>query len=363
MICAEKELWGLIEKEPVYLFRLRDEEGMEIDVSNYGCIIQGWRVRTPAGSGLDLVLGYDSLEEYRSSETYFGAAIGPVADRLANGRCIVGNEKIQFPINSGVDCVHSGKNGYHSRIWDWHILDEGIEFAYTYPTDENPLPGCLHVVIRYLLLPENTLRIEYEAKSNCDTIVSMTNHSYFTLNSGCTDCKEDILKLNANHYAETCRDTDPICSGRSMSVEGTPLDFKAGKCLKDALSETDFSEIQRAGGIDHYFLVDGSGMREHARLHSASSGLILVCRSDAPGILVYTANGLENEKGKNDQVYHRNYGVCMETECFPNAANIADYRNQVLLPAGNTVTTCTEFSIRYIDSWSTDNNTQQYKNK
>ena len=337
MVQVEKQAWGQVNGKPVHLFHIKNDSGMELRISDYGCVLQSW-----LANGLDLVLGYDTLQEYLASETFFGAAVGPIADRLQNGKLEIGGQTVQFPLNAGPDCMHSGPKGFHSRIWNGEILANGVAFSYTYPAEENPLPGKLSVTIRYLL-KENGFRIEYEAQSDCDTLLSLTNHSYFTLSGGRSDCRGDLLRINADVYAETTRETDPVCTGRMLPVENTPLDFRTAKPVADALSQSGFPELRRSGGVDHYFPVNGSGMREHARLQSGK--LTLVCTSDAPGVLIYTANGLDAEAGKNGQIYGKNFAVCMETECFPNAANFPEHRRQVFLPAGEIFTSCTEYQI------------------
>ena len=337
MVQIEKQAWGKVNGKTVHLFHIKNDSGMALSVSDYGCILQRW-----LKDGRDLVLGYDSLQEYLESETFFGAAVGPVADRLAGGKCEICGQSVQFPLNAGPDCMHSGANGFHSRIWSGEILENGVAFSYAYSEEENPLPGRLSATIRYLL-KESGFRIEYEACCDRETLLSLTNHSYFTLHGGKTDCKKDLLRVNADFYAETTRESDPICTGRLLPVENTPLDFRTARPVGEALAQTGFSEICRAGGVDHYFPVSGSGMREHARLQSGDT--TLVCASDAPGVLIYTANGLEAEKGKSGQIYGRNFAVCMETECFPNAANFSEHRHQVYRPAGRAFTTCTEYQI------------------
>ena len=343
MVNVRKRLWGNVNSEAVYLFCLEDESGMSISVSNYGCILQSWQIQKQNKRIRDIVLGYESLREYINSNTYFGAAIGPISDRIANGHCRIGDKSIQFPVNAGPDCIHSGSNGFHSRIWDWEILRNGIAFSYCFSPEESPLPGRLKVIIRYFLKPSNTLHIEYEAICNKNTYFSMTNHSYFTLNGGVSHCRDQILTVHADCYAQTERETEPVCTGRTLPVQDTPFDLRSGRKIGDILENHFFSEIRSAGGLDHYFPIKGEGMREHARLYSKEDSLALLCNSDMPGLLVYTANGLETGRGKNGCIYGKNYAVCMETECFPNAVNFPNHRRQVFQPATERFRSCTEF--------------------
>lgn len=347
MVRVEKQQWGSVDGKTVHLFHIWNTSGMKLSVSDYGGVIQSWIVTKPDGGKIDIVLGYDTLREYIAGETFFGAAVGPIADRLAGGKCEISGKTLQFPLNAGPDCMHSGSNGFHSRIWNWEILENGLALSYAYSPEENPLQANLQVSIRYLADENNGFCIEYAAKADRETLLSLTNHSYFTLSGGQTDCRNDLLTVHADVYARTMRESDPICTGETCSVEHTPMDLRCGVRIGDVLAQDAFPEIRTAGGIDHYFPVNGSGMREHARLYSPENGMTLVCQSDAPGVLIYTANGLERELGKGGLVYGKNYAVCMETECFPNGANFPQHRSQVLLPAGETFASCTGYRILF----------------
>lgn len=340
-----RRLWGVCEEQAVYLFNMESDNGLCAAISNYGGIVQRLFTTDASGHPIDIVLGYDSLEEYRSSETFFGAMIGPIADRVVGGSCQLAEVEVQLPRNSGTDCVHSGPRGFHSRVWNWKILDKGIELSHEFLPEESSLPGKLKVKLRYLFDKKHTLRLEYDACCDRETAVSFTNHSYFNLSGVKRDCREYQIMVHANHYAETEREINPICTGRVLPVEGTPMDLCRGVRLGDVLEREDFGEIRTGGGLDHYFLVDGQGMREHGRITCRESGLTLICCSDAPGVLVYSANGLSREHGKYGQIYDKNWAVCMETERFPNAVSIRGLKNQVLLRPGEQFKTCTEFCL------------------
>jgi len=338
-----QKLWGCDNGREIYLFELDNEGGMRAVVSNYGGVLQSLYVKDGQGNELDTVLGYDAFEEYKNSETFFGAMVGPVADRLAGGSCELGGRRVQLPLNAGPDCMHSGSGGFHAHVWQWEILEDGIAFFDELHEAETCFPGPLRVRLSYRITAQRTLRLEYSAKSEIETAVSFTNHSYFNLDGGSGHCGEQIIQVFASGYAETERDVEPICTGRVIPVQGTPYDLRSGRVLGDVLQEKHFREIRTGGGIDHFFLVDGQGMREHVRLESKKSGLVLNCRSDAPGVLVYTANGLENEPGKQGSVYGCNWAVCMETERFPNGINMPEHRHGVILNPGESFESATEF--------------------
>ena len=329
--------WGELNGRPVSLLEM-ESEGLRARVSNYGGILQSLEL-----SGLDVVLGFDTLEEYRRSDAYFGAMIGPVADRIEGGRCVLDGREIQLARNAGQDCIHSGDLGFHRRLWEWEPAEQGLRLYRAFDAGALGFPGALSVDIRCLIPRPFTLRLEYRAICTRQTAVSFTNHSYFNLTGGRTDCRGHVLTLQANRFAETRREADPICTGRALPVEGTPLDLRGGVRVGDIVDRRDCREIAAAGGLDHYFPTDGEGLRELARLRCPENGLTLRCFSDAPGLLVYAGNGLSGEAGKGGRRYFRNWGVCLETERFPNAVNLPTRRAGVLLEPGETYATVTEF--------------------
>ena len=339
----QKKPWGSADNRSIYLFELDTQNGFRACVSNFGAVLQSLVMQKRDGESLDLVLGYDTLAEYQFDTTFFGACIGPIADRMAEGSCILNGMRVQLSLNAGPDSMHSGATGFHNQIWDWAELPDGVAFVRDFTQDQIGFPGTLHARIAYRISEARTLRIEYSASCDCETALSMTNHSYFNLDGGHKHCREHTLTLFADTYAETTREAEPIFTGRALPVEGTPFDMRGGRKIGDVIAHREFHEILTGNGIDHYFLTNGGGMRTHAILRSPDSGVSLECRSDAPGILVYSGNGLENERGKGGAVYGRNYAVCLETGRFPNAVNFEDRRADVLLQPGDRYQSATEF--------------------
>ena len=339
-----KRPWGDVNGEPVWLFDM-ESGGLRASVSNYGGVIQSLWVTGADGARVDAVLGYDTLEEYRRAEAFLGAMIGPVADRIAGGHCTLDGRTVRLPLNAGPDATHCADRGFHQIVWNWSPMADGLRLFGDLDEASTGFPGTLSVQLRYRLVGQRTLRLEYAARGTRETAVSFTNHTYFTLNGGRGDCLDHELTLFADAYAETERDADPICTGRTLPVDGTPLDFRGGRSIGSAVARTDFGEIARAGGVDHYFPVPGEGLRPQALLRCPERGLALACRSDAPGLLVYTANGLDAERGKGGAVYGPRWGVCLETERFPNAVNLPDRRAQALLRPGETYASATEFEF------------------
>lgn len=305
-----------------------------LSVSNLGALWQAFVI-----DDTDFVLGYDTPEEYEQNQTFFGAMIGPIADRMADGRCILNGQIVQLEQNAGPDSMHSSNIGFHKRIWQAETLMDGVRFSTIYQNEA--LPGNIRISLAYRLLNERCVRLEYAAETDTETALSFTNHSYFNLHGGKRDCLDHRISVFADRYAETLRDVEPIVSGKLVNVAGTPMDLQNGALLGDVLRQTDFRELRTAGGVDHFFMVNGQGMRPHAMLETDQWKL--ECRSDAPGILVYSANGLENGIGKGGVPHGKNYAVCLETERFPNAVNIESLRKTVILSPGETYRSATEF--------------------
>ena len=327
----------------IWLFQIEGER-MSAAVTNFGGILQSLFVRDARGETLDVVLGYDTLAEYIADGTFFGAMIGPIADRMDGGRCVLAGKQVELPKNAGPDSMHSGPRGFHRQIWDWEELPDGISFSRRFSDGELGFPGSLGVRLNYRLNGD-ALRLEYAARSDTETALSFTNHSYFNLDGARGDCRSHVLKLSASQYAETRRQTDPIATGRLLDAAGTPLDFRSGRAVGDAAARAEFPEIRAAGGVDHYFACDGEGFRTMATLASPASGLTLTCSSDAPGLLVYTGNGLDGVAGKGGKIYGRHWGVCLETGRFPNAVNFPGRREGVLLQPGEAYESATEFAF------------------
>ena len=339
---VSRRRWGRVENGEAELFDI-DGGSVRAVVSNFGGIVQSLVVKDARGRDADVVLGYDAPEEYRKADNFFGAMIGPIADRIADGRFSIGDEVVQMPKNAGPDSMHCGDLGFHRVLWDWEILGDGVRLRRRFRPFECGLPGTLEACVTYRVTGEAALQIGYAARCDRPTMLSFTNHSYFALDGGTGGCGNQVLRVNSEAYAVTERETDPVCRGATAPVDGTPLDFRRGARIGERVDRTDFPEITRAGGIDHWFQVGGSGLREMAELCSPQSGIRLTCLSDAPGVLVYTSNGLADGTGKRGEPYRRRSAVCLEAERFPNGVHSPDWRDGIALDAGAWYHSVTEY--------------------
>ncbi len=346
MATISSQRWGEHQGKEVRLFTV-EGKGIRIAVSNCGGILQSLVVEDRHGAPTDIVLGYDTLTEYLADDYFFGAMIGPIADRMDSGKCHLAGTDVQLPLNAGPDSMHSGPHGFHSRVWDWEELPDGVAFHGKFSQPDMAFPGEMTVRLAYRLSAPGTLRLEYAASSTAEMAFSFTNHSYFNLHGAKRDCRDHTLWLNSKAYAQTTCTDAPLVTGTLVDTSGSPMDFSQPARIGDALSHAEHREITSAGGVDHFYMVDGQGFRKAATLRSLQTGISLTCSSDADGILVYSGNGIDNRRGKQGLTYQRNWGTCLETGQLPNAVNLPQYRDRVVYQPGEAYKSATEFVVSH----------------
>lgn len=319
--------------ENVNKYVLSNNSGMEVELTNYGACITAIRVPDRRGKKIDVVLGYDSLLNYRSNAPGFGAYVGRNCNRIRDAWVEIDGVTYLLDVNNNGHNLHSGYNRSHYKVYD---ASEGrnrggkfVELRRVSPHLEQGFPGNLHQMIRYTLSDDNKLIIDYEMVSDKDTVINPTNHSYFNLNghnsgSICTQ----ILEIFTDKYTPT--NAELIPTGEIASVIGTPLDFTKAKAIgKDILS--DFEQIKIASGYDHNYVFPADGiLRLVAKLSSTSSGIVMDVYTDCCGLHLYTGNFLNGERGKENTVYERNAGVCFETQHFPNACKTPNFPTSIV---------------------------------
>jgi len=322
-----KRLFGVFEGKEVYCFLIDNERGLRTEILNYGGIIRRLIYRN-----VDLCLGYDSLEEYVNNQEYFGALIGRNANRIENAEFELNGKKYMLEKNAGEDNLHGGKCGFDRKVWDYEV-SEGNEpsliLRLISPDGEEGFPGTVKVSVAYTLTYDNRIEIRYSGESDADTVLNMTNHTYFNLNghgSGSVgDCQ---LWLNSGFYTPNT-DTG-IPNGEILTVEGTPLDFSSKSMTKLSL-EDEFEQIRNAGGIDHNFVLNGEGYRKVGVIKADETEIIMEIYTDQKGMQIYTANEIEGRmNGKDGAVYKKHSGICFETQTFPNGLKFSHFPNSVL---------------------------------
>lgn len=331
---AEKALFGTMENgTEIYLYTLDNGKGMRAQVMNYGAILVRLYVPDKNGTIEDVVLGYDKLEGYYGNAANYGATIGPNANRIAGASFTLEGVTYNLDVNEGANNLHSHLDlGFHKKVWEVTEEDNGITFTLESPDGELGFPGNKKLTVTYTLTEENELQIHYHGISDKNTIINMTNHTYFNLaGHGAGEIHDHILTLNAENYTPVAAGAIP--TGEIAPVAGTPMDFTEPKRIGDEI-DADFEQLKLTGGYDHNWVLNGGeGTRFHfATVEEPESGRIMQAYTDLPGVQFYTGNFQEKENGKEGAVYGKRHGFCLETQYYPNTANEAAFPSAVFGP-------------------------------
>ena len=305
------------------VYTLKNEAGFEVSVTNYGGTVTSLRAPDRDGNFGEVVLGFETLDEYVRNPRYFNALIGRHANRIARGRFSLNGVEYQLPCNNGPNHLHGGFKGFDKRVWDVRESGNTLHLTYFSQDGEEGYPGNLTASVDYTLL-DNELRIDYRATTDRDTIVNLTNHSYFNLRGAGTILDHE-LTLNADHFTPVSEALIP--TGEIKAVAGTPMDFRKAKAIG--------SDLDAAGGYDHNFVLndwDGT-LRLAARLYEPVSGRVLEILTTEPGIQFYSGNFLDGSLiGRNGVAYEKYTGLCLEPQHFPDAPNHPNFPSTVLRP-------------------------------
>lgn len=355
---------SVINGKPTKLYVLKSKTGMEVCVTNYGGRIVSVMVPDRTGQMQDVVLGYDNIARYAdtvNSPSDFGAAIGRYANRLNRGRITVGGATVQLPQNNYGHCLHGGPSGWQYQVYDAEQPnDTTLTLVMHSPDGDNNFPGNVTAKVTYTLTADSSIDIRYEAETDKETVVNMTNHSYFNLNGdGSAPATNMVLYINADRY--TPSDSTYMTSGEIAPVEGTPMDFRTPTVL-DTRVTVDFNQIVNAGGLDHNWVlntypleegvkdksVKGDMSQVAASLFSPKTGIMLEVFTDEPGIQIYSGNFLGADvKGKHGVVYPQRAACCLETQHFPDTPNKPQWPSAVLKPGEKYTSHCVyKFSVR-----------------
>jgi aldose 1-epimerase len=311
----------------VEIFTLSDGP-YEARITNYGGVLVSLKAPDRNGKSADLVLGFDDLNGYVTnfnspSVAFFGAIIGRYANRIAHGSFTLDGKKYSLPLNNGENTLHGGPHGFNNVVWKAKPIPNGVELTYLSKDGEAGYPGNLSAVVRYTLIKGN-LRIEYSATTDKDTVVNLTNHSYFNL-AGQGDILNHQLTLHASRFTPV--DAGLIPTGELKSVEGTPFDFRKATAVGARINADD-EQLHRGRGYDHNWVLDnGEGkLTEAAELYEAGSGRVLKVLTDQPGIQFYSGNFLDGSiKGKGGKPDELHAALCLETQHFPDSPNHPDF--------------------------------------
>lgn len=310
------------------LYLLQNKNGMQVKVSDYGATLVSLLVPDCEGELRDVVLGYDDVAGYEAGTCYFGATVGRVANRIAKGKFQLNGKNYELTQNDNGNSLHGGRDYMSQRMWEVETAaDQEITFFLNSPDGDQGYPGTVDIRVTYMLTDEDELKIHYHAVPQADTLLNMTNHSYFNLD-GHDSGKAVEQKALICAQSFTRADAESIPTGEVIPVEGTPMDFRTAKKIGLEI-DAEYEPLILGKGYDHNWVLDGEGFRKAGALYSEKSGIGMEIYTDLPGMQFYTGNFIEKEIGKGGAVYGRRQGVCFETQYFPDAIHHENFISPV----------------------------------
>jgi aldose 1-epimerase len=344
------QTWGTTKSgDKVTLYTLRNSRGMEVRIADHGATIVSLTAPDRDGKFADVVLGFDTLQDYETRNPFFGCIAGRYANRIGKGRFMLDGKEYALAVNNGPNHLHGGKVGFDKRVWKSREISRsngvGVEMTYSSPNMEEGYPGKLDSKVIYVLTNDNSLEVEYTATTDAPTVVNLTNHSYFNLaGEGSGQITNHVVSINADSFTPT--DSGLIPTGQIAAVEGTPLDFRSPQRIGARIGSS-YPAIRYGEGYDHNFVLNGgTGMKTAARAKDPASGRVLEVLTTEPGVQFYTGNHQKKLVGcKNGHTYDFRTGFCFETQHYPDSPNRPEFPSTVLRP-GDTYQHSTIFKFR-----------------
>lgn len=327
------------------LFTLENKNGLKACITNYGGRVVNLFVPDRNGNFDDVVLGYDNLSEYlTSNEKYYGATIGRYGNRIGKAQFTISDKIYYLEKNNGVNSLHGGSGGFHNVYWDVTQLNgETLELAYVSNDGEEGFPGNLKVKVVYSLTDNNELKIEYFATTDQPTVVNLTHHSFFNLTGDFQKTiNNHILQIAADYYTPV--DEGLIPTGEIAPVNGTPFDFRNPTSIGERIEE-DNKQLKLGRGYDHNWVLDAAGTNKNIRLAAKVtepvSGRAMEVFTNEPGIQFYGGNFLNgSDRGKAGVAYHHCTAFCLETQHFPDSPNKENFPSTILNPEEEFYSVC-----------------------
>ncbi|MFP5135115.1 aldose epimerase family protein [Bacteroides salyersiae] len=330
------------------LFVLRNANNMEVCITNFGGRIVSVMVPDREGVMRDVVLGFDSIRDYITIPSDFGASIGRYANRINQGRFTLDGVEYVLPRNNYGHCLHGGPNGFQYQVYDARQTGpQELELTYLSKDGEEGFPGNITCKVLMTLTDDNAIDIRYEAETDQPTIVNMTNHSYFNLDGDAGSNSDHLLTIDADYYTPV--DSTFMTTGEIAPVEGTPMDFRTATPVGARINDFDFVQLNNGNGYDHNWVLNTQRDITHkcVTLESPKTGIVLDVYTNEPGIQVYAGNFLDGTiTGKKGIVYNQRASVCLETQKYPDTPNKPDWPSAVLRPGEKYNSHCVfKFSI------------------
>jgi aldose 1-epimerase len=320
--------------EEVDIYTLKNAKGAEAKITNYGGIIVSLRMPDRNRKFAEVTHGFDTLEGYTAEHPYFGALIGRYGNRIAKGSFTLNGKRYKLPVNNNGNTLHGGLRGFDKVVWTAKQLatdDPSLELSYVSKDGEEGFPGTLTTTVRYTLTNDSSLRIDYKASTDKDTVLNLTNHAYFNLSDDQSSSNANHeLRIDAEHFLPV--NSTLIPTGELKPVEGTPFDFRKAKKVGAQIEAAD-EQIKLGGGYDHNFVLNGTPgtLRRVAELYEPTSGRVMEVETTEPGVQFYTGNFLDGTlKGKDGKTYGRRSALCLETQHYPDSPNQPKFPTTVL---------------------------------
>lgn len=324
------------------LYVLKNDNNVEVCITNYGGRIVSVMVPDKDGQMKDVVLGFDSIQDYIKYPNNFGATIGRYGNRIANGKFSIDGVEYQLPINNGPHTLHGGINGFDVQVWDAEQINgHELKLTYTAKDGEEGFPGNLDCTVTFCLTADNAIEITYEAETDKPTLANLTNHSYFNLDGDWQSNADQLLMIDADYY--TPIDSTVMTTGEVLPVEGTDMDFRTPTAIGKRINNYEFDQLKNGLGYDHNWVLNTKGdiKKVAATLESPKTGIIMEMYTNEPGVQFYAGNFLDgSQKGKKGIAYNKRASVCLETQKYPNSPNNPEWPSTLLRPGEKYFSQC-----------------------
>ena len=324
------------------LYTLRNENGVEVSITNYGGAIVAIMVPDKRGVMANIIQGHDNIKSLmQSPEPFLSTLVGRYGNRIARGRFTMNGKEYKLAVNNGPNHLHGGPTGFHARVWDAEQLNEQeLILRYVSAYYEEGFPGELHMTVKYSLSEENELSIEYFGTTNKKTVVNMTSHGFFSLAGIATptpSAMNNVVQINADFYIPI--DDTSIPTGEILKVEGTPFDFRTPHVVGERI-DADDEQIRHGEGYDHCFVLNKNEPGElsfAAKVVEPDSGRTMEVYTTEPGVQFYSDNWADGFPGTHGATFGRRSALCFEAQHFPDSPN-RPYFPSVLLRPGQAYT-------------------------
>jgi len=323
----------IIDGENVTLFTLKNVNGIEIKLTNYGARVVSILAPDKKGNFADIAMGYNTIEEYLVDKMYQGCVVGRYANRIKEGKFSIGDQEYKLFLNDGPNALHGGKKGFDKVVWDAVQNGNSVSMKYISPDMEEGYPGELTVALKYTLTDNDELKLEYEATTDKTTVVNLSNHTYFNLKGeGDSTILDHKFIINADYITPV--NATLIPTGELMPVENTAFDFRKGMTIGEKINE-DHEQLKNGLGYDHNWVLNKKNEELTMAIIFSEplSGRAVEIKTTEPGLQFYSGNFMDGTiKGKSGRAYQYRSGFVLETQHFPDSPNQPEFPETTIEP-------------------------------